>query len=99
MDSRGMTETRAPAPVRTFVSNGNARPLARFFSQNYGARIDRVPLLPAYNDAHCADLFFMRHTRTYTNARARAHTHTCTGKGGRDTGVAGCGPPDADGHA
>lgn len=41
----------------------------------------------AYNDAHCADLFFMRHTGTPGS------------EGGREAlqGVAAA--PDADGHA
>lgn len=55
-------------------ANENARPLARFFSQNYVADRCRAastpspppPSAPAsprvYNDAHCTDLFFMRHT-------------------------------------
>lgn len=64
-----------------------ARPLARFFSQNYVARIDRVPPLPAYNDAHCADLFFMRHT----GSRWR---DGCGEEGGR-----GWRNADADEHA
>lgn len=51
-------------------ANENARPLARFFSQNYVAdrcRAASTPHYPSasprvYNDAHCTDLFFMRHT-------------------------------------
>jgi len=34
-------------------------------------RIDRVPPLPVYNDAHCADLFFMRHTDSGADAEGR----------------------------
>jgi hypothetical protein len=48
-------------------TNENARPLARFFSQNYG-RIDRLPL-PRIMMRNCADLFFMRHSFATPGAR------------------------------
>lgn len=80
-------------------ANENARPLARFFSQNYVADRCRaastpsfppaLPLPPAsprvYNDAHCTDLFFMRHTTrctplSYTMGRSDGRPSECLTK-------------------